>query len=118
EAELLALYDAEYSAGHGETWHGLEDHLNSAVLARLARRGVRSLTDLGAGQGRFVRQALDSGIDAQGVEPSRLNCDAARDLYGLALQRLTVQQFLSGRDGDLECITMLNVFEHLPDPVG
>lgn len=117
EAELLGLYNAEYSAGHSETWHGFEDDLNREVIERLIQRRVRSLADLGAGQGRFVRQALDSAIHAQGAEPSRLNCEAARDLYEVTLQCLTVQEFLAGHDGDLECVTMLNVLEHLTDPV-
>jgi SAM-dependent methyltransferase len=117
EAELGALYDADYSEGHDRTWHGFEDGLNRQVLGLLKRRGVRSLTDLGAGQGRFVFQAGNAGIAATGVEPSSLNGTEARERYGIELHHLTVQQFLAGRPRDLECITMLNVLEHLPRPV-
>lgn len=117
ETELLALYDAEYSEGHGQIWHGFEDELNRQMIGELQRRGIRSLVDLGAGQGRFVRHALDSGIDAHGVEPSALNCEVARNRYGVMLRRLTVQQFLASHARDLDCITMLNVLEHLPDPL-
>lgn len=117
EAELLALYDSEYSEGHNQTWHGAEDDLNRQVIANLKQAGVRSLSDLGAGQGRFVRQALDSGIAAEGAEPSALNCAVARERYGVMLKRLTVRRFLADHAEDLECITMLNVLEHLSDPL-
>jgi SAM-dependent methyltransferase len=116
ESELLAFYDAAYSEGHDRTWHGFEDALNRQVIGELQSCGVRALVDLGAGQGRFVRQALDAGIDASGVEPSSVNGAVARTRYGVELRRLTVQQFLAGRPRDLDCITMLNVLEHLPAP--
>lgn len=116
EAELLALYDQAYSDGHDQTWHGFEDGLNRQVIGALQRRGVRSLVDLGAGQGRFVRHAIDAGIDAHGVEPSTVNGRVARDRYDVTLRPLTVQRFLAGQPRGLECITMLNVLEHLPGP--
>ncbi|HEX6308118.1 MAG TPA: class I SAM-dependent methyltransferase [Longimicrobiales bacterium] len=117
ETELLALYDAEYSGRHDLTWHGLEDELNRRVIRDLLRRGVHALTDLGAGQGRFVHLARQAGIDAVGVEPSPLNCAAARARYGLELIPLGVRQFLATRPAGLECITMLNVLEHVPGPL-
>lgn len=117
EVELLALYDAAYSEGHDLTWHGLEDELNLRVIEDLRRRGVRSLTDLGAGQGRFVHLARQAGIGAAGVEAALLNCDAARHRYGIDLAPLTVQAFLAREPRGLDCITLLNVLEHLPDPV-
>jgi SAM-dependent methyltransferase len=117
DAELLVLYDAEYSERHCQTWHGFEDEVHRQVIGALQRRGVRSLADLGAGQGRFVRHAVDAGIDAHGIEPSALNCEVARDRYNVTLRRLTVQQFLAGPARDLDCITMLNVLEHVPDPL-
>lgn len=116
EAELLALYEDVYSAAHDQIWHGFEDGLNRQIIGELRRRGIRSLTDLGAGQGRFVRQALDAGIEASGVEPSPVNGAVARTRYGVELRSLTVRQFLAGGPRDLECITMLNVLEHLPAP--
>lgn len=117
QAELLALYDEDYSDNHGDVWHGFEDRLNAQVIAELSRRGVRSLFDLGAGQGRFVSQAAQAGIRAEGVEPSAPNRAAALEHYRISLSGLTVQQFLATDPRDLECITMLNVLEHLPAPL-
>jgi SAM-dependent methyltransferase len=116
ESELMALYDAGYSDGHEQTWHGFEDRLNAQVLRLLQERGVASLTDLGAGQGRFLRMARDAGFGVDGIEPSAANCAAARARYDVAPRPLTVQQFLQTRPTGLECVTMLNVLEHLPQP--
>jgi SAM-dependent methyltransferase len=116
--ELAVLYGAEYSDGHVAVWHGLEDHLNASVLRRLKGLGVTSLLDLGAGQGRFVRMALDVGIEASGVEPSAQNCQVAFDSYGVRLANVTVHDYLATAGDSVDCVTMLNVLEHLPDPVG
>jgi SAM-dependent methyltransferase len=117
-AELDAAYDAEYSERHAGVWHGAEDGLNRRIIARLRRLGVTALVDLGAGQGRFVRSALDAGLRASGVEPSRLNCDAALQRYGVSLANASVDRYLREAAAPSPCFTMLNVFEHLPDPVG
>jgi SAM-dependent methyltransferase len=116
ETELTALYDAGYSDGHQLIWHGFEDRLNAQVLELLRVRDVRSLVDLGAGQGRFVRMAMDAGIAADGVEPSTVNCAAALLRYDVALRPFTVRQFLDTHPRDLECVTLLNVLEHLSQP--
>lgn len=116
--ELAAFYGGAYQERHGEVWHGFEDNMNRAVIGRLQRLGVRSLVDLGAGQGRFVRMAKDAGIDAHGVEPTPGNVRSARERYGVELVEATVAEHLGSGPRGVECITMLNVFEHLPDPVG
>ncbi len=117
-AELAAVYDAGYSDGHAQIWHGLEDDLNRAVIRRLHRHGIASVVDLGAGQGRFVSMALDAGLRASGVEASPQNCRAAVERYGVALRQQGVEAFLHDCREPLEGVTMLNVLEHLPDPVG
>ena len=117
-AELSAFYDAEYRDRHAEVWHGLEDSANRTVITSLRAFGIRSLTDLGAGQGRFVSMARAAGIDAVGVEPVAANVGEARRRYGLDLVPLSVAAYLASKPGSVECFTMLNVFEHLPDPVG
>ncbi len=115
--ELAAVYDAAYSDRHAQIWHGLEDDLNQAVIRRLQRLGTTSVLDLGAGQGRFVRMALDAGLHASGVEGSAQNCRDAADRYGIRLRQQGVEQFLRNSGGPLEGVTMLNVLEHLANPV-
>ncbi len=118
DAETLSqFYDAKYVARHGETWHSSEDKLNRAVVRRLCRLGVRSLLDLGAGQGRFVRMARDQGVEAVGVEALLENCRAAREHYGLSLVNASLEEYLERASPGLECVTMLNVLEHVPKPL-
>lgn len=116
--ELEALYDADYRDRHSEVWHGLEDSANRSVIAILRRRGIRSLVDLGAGQGRFVAMARDTGILASGVEPVFANVAVGRSRYGVNIEQASVGEFLSRAPRGLECVTLLNVLEHLPDPLG
>lgn len=116
-AELLRVYGQEYSEHHADVWHGHEDDLNRGVIARLKGIGVSSLVDLGAGQGRFVHMARKAGIDASGVEPAPPNWATAKERYGLDLERKSVDDYLAGKPTGLECVTILNVLEHLPDPV-
>jgi hypothetical protein len=61
--------------------------------------------------------ALDAGIEASGVEPSRRNCLVAAERYGVSLVNQSVQDYLVGTSAPLHCVTMLNVLEHLPSPV-
>lgn len=116
--ELARFYESEYQERHAEVWHGLEDSANAAVIRRLRGLGVRSLVDLGSGQGRFVHMARAAGIDASGVEPMADNVAEARARYGLDLRQHTVSDYLATQPRDVECFTLLNVFEHLPDPLG
>ncbi len=118
DAESLSrYYDDAYSARHQETWHGGEDGLNRAVIERLQGLGVRSLVDLGAGQGRFVRAALDHGIAAIGVEAGAENCRAALSRYDVRLVEGDLETYVAGAGAGLECVTMLNVLEHVPRPL-
>jgi SAM-dependent methyltransferase len=118
QAELDAFYAAEYQNDHQHVWHGLEDHHNRTVIDTLRRLGVRSLVDLGAGQGRFVHMAREAGIAASGIELAAGNVAAAREHYGLTLQQYTVAGYLATRPRGIENFTILNVLEHSPDPLG
>lgn len=119
-AELSAFYDAEYRGKHAEVWHGLEDEANRSVIELLRSRGTRSLVDLGAGQGRFVHLAREAGLDATGVEPIAANVAEARSRYGVDLFHGSISDFLaaSRQPQTASCFTMLNVLEHVPDPLG
>jgi SAM-dependent methyltransferase len=117
-AELSAFYDAEYRGRHAEVWHGLEDDANRAVIELLRSRGVSSLVDLGAGQGRFVHLARQAGFDASGVEPVAANAAEAKARYGIDLVHASVDAYLARHPGGVECFTLLNVLEHVPDPLG
>jgi 2-polyprenyl-3-methyl-5-hydroxy-6-metoxy-1,4-benzoquinol methylase len=80
------------------------------------RRGV--LLDVGCGTGDFLGYAGEKGWRAEGVEPSRLACERARSL-GLQVSNESFAAFASGSDRQerYEALVLLNVLEHVPDPV-
>ena len=78
--------------------------------------GAGRLLDVGCGSGRFLRQMKAVGWDVTGIE-----VDAA----AVARARSVTSAIVVGDVGQLElapqqfdCITVLHVLEHLPDPLG
>jgi SAM-dependent methyltransferase len=80
--------------------------------------GARAtLLDVGCGTGDFVEHASQSGWRARGVEPSRLASERGR-ARGLDVFQGTLEAALEAHTGPgYDAITMLNVLEHVPDPV-
>jgi SAM-dependent methyltransferase len=75
------------------------------------------LLDVGCGTGDFVAHALDAGWDARGIEPSRLASEKAQ-ARGLEVFRGTLADAVAAHEGPrFAAITMLNVLEHVPDPI-
>lgn len=73
------------------------------------------LLDVGAGSGMLVEQALAMGYEAEGVEPSQYLQALAREA-GLAVHLGTFPH----RDvhGPYDVVTLVDVLEHVSDPVG
>lgn len=86
-------------------------------LRLLARHGARSgrLLDAGAGRGRFVAAAAAAGWDAGGMEPAARGVEAARDVYGVALQRAGIED-AAVDPGSVDAVTLWHVLEHVDDP--
>ncbi|MEV4420797.1 class I SAM-dependent methyltransferase [Patulibacter sp. NPDC049589] len=86
-------------------------------LRLLARHGGRSgrLVDAGAGRGRFVAAARDAGWDAGGLEPAARGVEAARDVYGVTLDRAGIED-AAVPPGSADAVTLWHVLEHVADP--
>lgn len=67
-----------------------------------------SLLDFGAGSGIFVREAIESGIDAVGLEQSEGAIEKAREIGVELVREIPDRKF--------DMITMWDVIEHLRDP--
>jgi SAM-dependent methyltransferase len=103
----------------------IED-FRSFSLSRLVCRIVRSrngtLLDLGCGAGTFVALMLRQGVHILGVDPSDKQIATARSLLEqLRLPADTVQvasvENLVQQKQTFQTIVLLDVLEHLPDPV-
>jgi SAM-dependent methyltransferase len=112
--QFYAAYD------DGEQWRDLENRFNSGVrdaILRVKRFG--SLLDVGCGSGDFLRCMKAAGFLAFGIEPSGSGSEYARDQHGVEIFHGMIDDYLAAnRDRKFDVITMLNVLEHVTDPVG
>ena len=73
------------------------------------------LLDIGAGSGILVEQAQKMGFEAEGVEPS-IKLQAHAEKLGLNVHRGVLPH--PDVRGLFDVITIVDVIEHVPDPVG
>ena len=105
----------------------MEDHQYEATRQSRARQELEilrqiptnlrrgRLLDIGAGSGILIEQAKGMGFDAEGVEPSIELQAQARNL-GLNVHRGVLPH--PDVRGPFDVITIVDVIEHVPDPVG
>ena len=112
---VLAFYesmdDASYEATRGH--RALQARRLVRSLGPVA--GGRRLLDIGAGSGILVEEALAAGWQAEGVEPS-VNLAAFAAERGLPVQRGVLPH--AKISGPFDVITLVDVIEHVPDPLG
>ena len=114
-AEVLPYYeelvDSAYDAGRRERSLQARKILN---VAHKLQPGGR-LLDIGAGSGFLVEQAIQMGYEAKGVEPSGWLQQVARQ-HGLPVYPGTFPN--PAVSGPFDVITLIDVIEHVSDPVG
>jgi 2-polyprenyl-3-methyl-5-hydroxy-6-metoxy-1,4-benzoquinol methylase len=76
----------------------------------------RRLLEVGSNVGVFLSVAGEAGWDAQGVEPSRWAVETGRSTFGVDLVHGTAET-VSAEAGSRDAVVMLDVLEHLVDPV-
>lgn len=109
------LEDPEYEATRRER------ALQADALLDLVERRMgpgepgRRLLDVGAGSGITVERALARGWDAVGIEPSAWLCEQAR-ARGLPVHRGVLPS--AAIEGPFDAVTVVDVVEHVTDPVG
>jgi SAM-dependent methyltransferase len=104
----------------GVQWRNLEERFNRGVrdaILRIKRFGA--ILDVGCGSGNFLRCMKEKDFNAFGIEPSGTGSKYARDEHGIDIYHGMIEEYLAAhRDRRFDVITLLNVLEHLTDPVG
>ena len=100
----------------------VQDRIAVRHLAEM-RRGlggaVKSgrLLDVGCSIGQFAARARAAGFDASGLEMNAASAAFARGHYGLDVAEGTIHEAPQA-PGSLDVLTMFDVIEHVPDPLG
>ncbi len=83
------------------------------------QRGVTGgrLLDVGCSIGQFAARAKAAGFAASGLEMNEASAAFARAHYGLEVAEGTIQDAPQDA-GSLDVLTMFDVIEHVPDPLG
>lgn len=108
----------EYDYFRELAWDQLEgyrDGIYREALDRIEGQvGRGRLLDVGCGCGFFLREALQRGWDAKGIDPSRESIEYLRRTIGDAGIRGTLEDCSPGERYD--AVTMINVLDHLAEP--
>jgi 2-polyprenyl-3-methyl-5-hydroxy-6-metoxy-1,4-benzoquinol methylase len=129
---LRALYDSSYFTGEGQCASYVDyvggdlrayrekTHLGFIVADRISHfcplQGARWL-DVGCAIGTLLRIARDRGAVVEGIDVSHEAVAFARKHFGLNLHAGTVEE-AAERCLSFEVVTLVDVIEHVPDPVG
>jgi 2-polyprenyl-3-methyl-5-hydroxy-6-metoxy-1,4-benzoquinol methylase len=120
---LPRFFDRLYDTRWSDDWIVTEHHATykdlifTDILAALARRSGRgrTLLDVGAHAGRFLRQARDTGWDAEGLELNPKTAAYAAQLSGAPVHHGNIHAFEPRRCYD--AVTLTDVLEHVPHPL-
>jgi 2-polyprenyl-3-methyl-5-hydroxy-6-metoxy-1,4-benzoquinol methylase len=117
--DLRKYYDESYSAGMYKTFVAAAEmkRLTAGKRFEDIRPQVRPgrWLDVGCSNGVFVRAARERGMDAEGIDLSRVATDSGRR-EGLPLHCSTLEDFDPGYRYDT--VTAFDILEHVLDPLG
>jgi 2-polyprenyl-3-methyl-5-hydroxy-6-metoxy-1,4-benzoquinol methylase len=128
-ADEAGLYGREYWFKHQEQDVGFPNITRRAVtdLPERCVHWLRAILqyklppartlELGAAHGGFVSILRWAGFDATGLELSPWIADFARQTFGVPMLQGPVER-QPLEPGSLDVVMMMDVVEHLPDPVG
>ena len=115
--EELQHYYATYDSG--DLWRDMEEGFNRSVRSTiLERKQSGQVLDVGCGSGNFLRCMKEKGFSVLGIEPSVSGSEYARDALQVEIFHGMIHDFLKLNPGrKFDVITLLNVLEHLTNPV-
>lgn len=114
-SNAVEFYEEMEDTGYVETEGPRRLQADKLVQSILKHKASGRLLDVGAGSGILVSSANDHGFEAEGVEPSKWLCTQATsrglNIHHGVLPNPTVQ-------GPFDVVTVVDVIEHVDDPVG
>jgi SAM-dependent methyltransferase len=111
---VLELYEQMSDESYEETRAARARQARALVNIVAGYKKAATLLDVGAGSGILVEEALASGFAARGIEPSSpLQATAARRGLTVTHGVLTHPELT----GPFDVVTLIDVIEHVPDPV-
>jgi len=129
ESALLALYEGEAWQKNTARYNGNWDYtrwkdekrhpyhliqLNIELVSRYLQPSA-SLLDVGCNVGLTVKGLEEAGYQAEGVEPSSIGAEIAREKIGISIHEMELSQL--NHDMMVDGILMLDVLEHLYNPL-
>ncbi len=119
-AELERLYSASASyhtdlCDPGSATFAQQDRIAQQHLKVVRRSAsVGRLLDVGCSTGQFLDRATHAGFSASGMELNAASAEFAQAHYGAQVTRGTIHDAA----GPVDVLTMFDVIEHVPDPLG
>ncbi len=120
-AEIGAYYKSDDYVSHTNKSKGVINKLYPVIRNIAVNQKVRlvkklipqnaSVSDLGAGNGYFVKALLKSGFQVKGFEPSQEAIKLAKDAFNTNLH--PIEEFYNTDTEEFNCITLWHVLEHV-----
>ena len=105
-------------AGRNAQWRWQWLRQNTVGLEPAQNTHTPHSLDIGSSSGEFVYLMHSLGFQAKGIEPHAGYATYARNMLGLDVNNVTLQQGLASETAEsLDLISMFHVLEHLPEPV-
>lgn len=122
EKNYWALSRAEIEKKYAAIFEGRRPHDRDGLYANhldlIARyQPVGRFLDIGAHCGFFLRHTKGRGWEAEGVEPSPVLSQLAREKFGLSVKTGSLAE-AAFPDSAFDVISLLDVIEHLQNPDG
>lgn len=117
--ELRRLISGGEEAESERRW--LRETLYSDICYILTQHtSGKEVLDIGCGTGEFLRFLKEQGFNARGIEPSS-DAAAIATSVGLSVECCSLEKSVESYDQNcvkpFDAITLLNVLEHVPNPV-
>ncbi len=114
--QLLTLYEDVHDPSYLTELDHRTQHAESIMRTIEHSHAPGRLLEIGSQVGLLLHAAEQRGWDAVGIEPSRWAVDTGRDRFGVKLTQGSLETSEYDR-GSFDCIVMVDVLEHLIDPL-